>query len=410
MRVQVNLTGNAPNEYTWDLRNVDRKINAASDDCYTRLDFRQTGTRCVLCNLTKEGEYHHLARLLKLPEVYVDQTDQANRTALTHARDVKTAALLLAAGANSSHRDYENRSVLWWFDRRNDYEMIKLLLAAAAEPGPPDAAHNTLLHHRAQRSDGNYNSQIIMKKYLAHGLAVDAVNAAGATPLMLAAARGQPALYDFFLATGAAVTVRTPAGENLLHWAYAQNPTPEDYGLIADLVARGVPINAPDATGALPIHKAVAQGAVGRVKALLAAGSKYHGQTAGHSLLHTAVQIPGNKPIAELLLTRGLDLNERTVPTGDTPLMLAIRSNDYALVEFLLAQKARTDTRNAAKQNAYGVARRAAYALIAEQKAAVKKLAPGVNSTVIEEEITRQFHARRQENRKIINLLKPYYE
>ena len=406
LRVKINITGVNENEYYWDLRGVDSKIQSASDACYTQLNFAQTGHRCVLCNLTKEGEDAHLQRLLGQANVYIDQTDQSNRTALMHARDYKTAALLLAAGANSNHRDYDNRSVLWWFDQRNDYEMIKLLLATGPEPAPPDADQNTLLHQRAQHSDGNYNAQIIMKKYLDNGFAVDAVNAVGQTPLMIAVRRGNKALYDFFRAQGAALTVKNSAGGNLIHMAYQAEPAPSNYAIIKDLVARGVPINAPDAQGELPIHKAVAQGDYARVKLLIAHGSHYKGEVDGQSLLHQAVQVPGNMKIAELLLDKGLALEGRTRPGGDTALLLAIRSNNYPMVEFLLQQNARTDLRNAAKQNAHGVARRTAYSLIAQQKAALKEITPGANHALLQEKITRDFHTRRRENRKIINLLK----
>ena len=91
-------------------------------------------------------------------------------------------------------------------------------------------------------------------------------------------------------------------------------------------------VKAPD----ISIHEAAKTGNIEAVQAHLAAGTNINAKDGGFTPLHLAI---GNKEIVQLLITKGADVNARSV-VGWTPLQYATGDNKKDVVELLIAEGA----------------------------------------------------------------------
>ncbi|MBS0304216.1 MAG: ankyrin repeat domain-containing protein [Proteobacteria bacterium] len=144
----------------------------------------------------------------------------------------------------------------------DDARTVQSLLARGFDPNTRDEKGQVALYLALR--DG---SPRVAEALLAHpGLEVDAANAAGETPLMIAALHGESAWVQRLLARGAAVQRK---GWTPLHYA-AAGPEPR---LIALLLARGAAIDARAPNGTTALMMAAGYGAIDGAALLLEHGA-----------------------------------------------------------------------------------------------------------------------------------------
>jgi ankyrin repeat protein len=174
--------------------------------------------------------------------------------------------LLVAAGADVEHRDAGGTSVLKWVRRLGTPEMLELVRRpertsdTIAEPGPTD------LHRAARTGDADR-----IQECLHAGVRVEARDADGSTPLLLAARQHRRAATAALLAAGADPYRPARTGYTPLLLA-ATNAV-----ALRPFIAAGVDLNRLNPKlGIAPLHHAARQGAADAVKELLTAGADPH--------------------------------------------------------------------------------------------------------------------------------------
>lgn len=126
----------------------------------------------------------------------------------------RTAELLLEKGANLDQPDNDGFTpLLLAFTKWGDIDFVKILLDQGADVAEKTKDGSTALHLAA----GCW--QEACKELLARGPEIDAVNDAGYTPLLCAAAAGEKSILERLLGQGAAADARTVEGETALDLA-----------------------------------------------------------------------------------------------------------------------------------------------------------------------------------------------
>jgi uncharacterized protein len=145
---------------------------------------------------------------------------------------------------------------------RDDGRGVAQWLARGFDPNARDPQGQTALH-LALRDDSPQVVESLLKRA---NLDVDALNAAGETPLMMAALRGQLEWVRRLLERGAKVHID---GWSPIHYA-ATGPQPK---IVALLLDRGAPIEALSPNRTTPLMMAAGYGAEANVDLLLARGA-----------------------------------------------------------------------------------------------------------------------------------------
>ena len=204
---------------------------------------------------------------------------------------------------------------------------ILVLLAASVSAQAPPAGDR---FYQAIRQD-----DLAALRALVRDEGVNAKDAQGQTPLMLAAAFGSPDAVRFLIASGADVKAANHAGVTALHWAAS------DLTKTRMLLDAGADVNAVSQLGRTPlIVAASANGTADVVRLLLAKGADVNAADAlGVTPLIAAANVD-NVDVANMLLARGADAHA-TARTGQpaTALMGAAVNGNAGLVRALLARK-----------------------------------------------------------------------
>ena len=145
---------------------------------------------------------------------------------------------------------------------RDDGDTVAQLLQRGFDPNARNPEGQTALH-LALRDQSPRVAEALWRH---PGLEVDASNASGETPLMLAALRGQFEWAQRLLARGAKVH---QAGWSPLHYAATGTET----RLVALLLDRGAPIDAASPNRSTPLMMAARYGAEATVDLLLQRGA-----------------------------------------------------------------------------------------------------------------------------------------
>ena len=220
-------------------------------------------------------------------------------------------------------------------------DVIRLLLEYGADPNPPtvyDWYDESPLFYAAKLWHEGHSAIIAL--LLEYGADINARSVGGLTPFHRAMARAQPALVELLLDHGADIHPRTnfehyglggPVATPL-HIAAEYNPNIES---IAVLLDEGAAINAKDAIGITPLHRATGGIHTGRteqrnfevVKLLLAHGAKVNTEDRhGYTPLLSAIESAQTYALVELLLSHGADVNAKN-RYGNTPLHWAIEKD-----------------------------------------------------------------------------------
>jgi len=125
---------------------------------------------------------------------------------------------------------------------------------------------------------------------------------------------------------------------------------------------------APDKSDDPSLHEAVKQGRFEEVEALLAGGAAVDARNSyGHTPLHVAVNTRQAVRMATLLLRHGADVNAVETDDGDTPLHEAAMYGRVEAVRFLLAHKARLESRTESDRTPLATAARFGYAEVVRE-------------------------------------------
>lgn len=143
------------------------------------------------------------------------------------------------------------------------------------------------------------------------------------------------------------LTLQDNKQNSLLHWA-ALNGNLE---FMQYLINQGHDLNSRNADGDTPMHFAAKVGKSAAVKLLLNHGALLAPKDNHDKSPLMQAFLNNHKDVMLVLLQRGADVDTWDPRTSDTLLMLAIRNNDAAMVEFLLQRRA-----NIRYENTAGVA------------------------------------------------------
>jgi len=222
-------------------------------------------------------------------------------------------------------------------DRRRDRSEYAMRLASTAllllvangvfaQPVPVDDRF-----YQAIRQDN-----LTLLRALIRAKGINANDAQGQTPLMLAAAFGSPEAVRLLIASGAEVSAASHAGATALHWAAT------DLTKTRLLLEAHADVNAVSQIGRTPlIVAASANGTAAIVSLMLAKGAAVNAADAtGITPLVAAANVD-NLEAARVLLAHGADVRA-TARTGlpATPLMGAAVNGNTELVRTLLTRKA----------------------------------------------------------------------
>jgi len=211
-----------------------------------------------------------------------------------------------------------------------------------------DAAGESLLHHAARK-----DNQEIVSLLIDYGSDPEARNREGETPLLLAAEHSSnPWIAAVLLKSGANINAFDNAGNFILHKSILN----EEGGpaMIGYLCRRGIEVDRRQGDrkdGFTPLHLAVLQANIKNVDALLRMGAEPLERVGEETTLHLIARSSGKKSeihapeILELMLEYDFNVNEQD-GRGDTPLHIAARNNRSKLVRILLQHGASPEIKN----------------------------------------------------------------
>jgi ankyrin repeat protein len=264
---------------------------------------------------------------------------------------------LLAAKANVNARRNGGLTPLHLASGHGRFRVAKRLLAAGADVNAREDGDWTPLHRAA--SEGHDN---LVRLLLDAGGDPRAADRQGSTPLQYAVLNRHRAAIDLLTARGVGGGGEV-SGAAALGLA-ARDGHPDGVRLF---LSKGVPVDAPDANGLTPLHRAISRRPGGSsdwetvrlaeqhevVALLLAAGAntEVRGRD-GNRPLHSAAMF-GRVEIAEMLIARGAQIDARN-DWKWTPLHYAATQHQPAMVQLLLDRGADIHARNSNGRTALG--------------------------------------------------------
>lgn len=301
----------------------------------------------------KDGEA--AVKLLLGKGAKVDVRNHEGETPLHRAKDVAVAAALLDAGADMN-ATAKGRSALF-AAAQTSVELLTLFLERGADLHAVGPTGITLMHAAASSSSDVEKDRARIKFLQGKGLNVNALDAAGRTPLYYAT-RGE-AIFSAFFGGMPSFNERTTSVDLLLE--AGANPNLADHRgwtplhvaafanqerLVKALLAKKANVNARTETGMTPLHLACRKGFVGKEELTSAAlmllpdemladlaESDLQGIADGLSVLF------GSSVKADavgLLVKAGADLRAKDA-AGRTPLGVALQSGFTEAQQALLA-------------------------------------------------------------------------
>eukprot|EP01102_Stenamoeba_stenopodia_P008656 TRINITY_DN2515_c0_g1_i1.p1 TRINITY_DN2515_c0_g1~~TRINITY_DN2515_c0_g1_i1.p1 ORF type:complete len:1052 (-),score=252.73 TRINITY_DN2515_c0_g1_i1:98-2863(-) len=156
------------------------------------------------------GKYECTRLLLEAPQMIVDLQDNEGCTPFFLAcyQGYLEVARLLAPYSRIDCYDNDGRTALLVAAERNHLEIVDLLLELGANTQVCDHSGNTCLHRAAK----NKNAVDVIQRLLVKKAAINAVNAKGYTPLMVAASLGHYRVCKVFINNGANLLQRDTTG------------------------------------------------------------------------------------------------------------------------------------------------------------------------------------------------------
>ena len=178
----------------------------------------------------------------------------------------------------------------------------------------------------------------------AQPLAVPTPDQVAGSPLAEAARQGDADTVRALLRQEMDVNAPGIDGTPALHWAVRV----DDRNMASMLLDAGADVNRTNRYGMAPLHVAVQNRHVDMARQLLESGADTEAADGSGELpLHLAIRT-GADDMLELLLSHGAQVDGRDLNYGQTPLMLAVREENIALVQRLLEADADLDAQSLA--------------------------------------------------------------
>lgn len=169
--------------------------------------------------------------------------------------------------------------------------------------------------------------------------AVPLVAATVTSPLIAAASSGDTATVRALIKQGHDVNAPGPDGATALHWAVRA----DDLASVDALIRAGARVDAANALGIRPAYVAAQQGNAAILRRLLDAKAEVEtADVAGDTLLTAAVRAESTESV-RLLIERGAKVNVADPDLSQTPLMVATRGNNTAIMRLLATAGATID-------------------------------------------------------------------
>lgn len=282
--------------------------------------------------------------------------------------DVETARRMIAAGAdvNAPYDEYANRSFLDACYRGN-LELVKMLVEAGANVNLPDVCGTVPL---VRAIVSIHDTDEVIKYLIASGADVSGRDGSMSLPLHVAVSENDIKIAAQLLEVGANPDIEDDEGKNALFGAVENG----NERMLLLLLNHGANVNHEADDGNTPLSLSCIKGNVGLCKLLIEHGAKCDGGDSilGNSILMDAI-LGGNPDCVKLILKQGVDVNVENdecdtalsmaifynmdldiveqilnagadpnvvLSWGRTPLSLAVRDEDYNVMELLLRRDA----------------------------------------------------------------------
>jgi ankyrin repeat protein len=247
---------------------------------------------------------------------------------------------LLAAGAHAAAADSSDNTPLHSAAAAGAADTVSRLLDAGAEVWSANSDLELPLHLAIAGGHTAAAVQLIAAAKASDEQSINAVTAAGAAPIHLAAVKDSSMLRVLLQCSALQVDVVDGAGQTALHLAAAGGYLKN----IRQLVQHGASLGVADVQGAHPLHLAAAGGFIESVKCLVTAGADRAALDAdGATPLH---RLPLQTCSPQLVALLATPSNINRVVGGTTLLHTAAASSNEEVVAALLAAGATTGTHN----------------------------------------------------------------
>lgn len=253
---------------------------------------------------------------------------RANRQAI--------AQFLLDKGAEVNAKNGTNDTALIHAAAKGSVPVARVLLRAKADPNIANIDGGDALIYSILKKD-----PAMVDLLLDNGAALDRRYDEGKTALIMAIEQGQPAIAKTLIAKGADVN----AGDENQKTALIHACEKRDAATVKALIAAGANPNAASKYGDMPLDTAIGEKHLVITRFLIENGADFKSTTA-----LTSAVIAGSREIADLLIAKGADINERGAD-GKTPLIYAVAA-DTGIVRALVAKGADVNARDNEGQTA----------------------------------------------------------
>ena len=244
--------------------------------------------------------------------------------------DLEQVKLHISNGADVNAKDQRGRAALHRAANAGHIEVVRLLIEHGADVNIGDKLKRTPLEHAAVAGRTE-----VAKLLIERGANPDARNQDGSTSLHVAAGSTDKDTVRLLIDEGADVTLKDAAGQTPLHAAMmSANASRRE---IVDIIV---------ATGKVPstIHLAAYMGDLAKVKTFIEEGVAVNENDPGAATALHCAAAGGQKEVAQLLLSRGADVNVQAAD-GMTPLRSAVFYSDNAeTVKLLIANGANVNS------------------------------------------------------------------
>ncbi len=313
------------------------------------------------------GGHEQVVSLLVTHGAKVDARDADEWTPLhmaAHLGHRGVTELVLRNGADVNARNGQGHTPLWCAQDRGQHDIVELLRqhgAGEKTPPAPDRSEAAKPLHQAT-ADGDIE---LMASLISQGADVNAKDENGWTPLHHAVAQRGRETIRWLLANGADVGLRNNNGWTPLDFAadqrqkgiaqllLSQNKETSlftaayvgDVEETTQLVGAGATVNAKDASGLTPLHRATKYGYVKIVELLVAKGARVNetdgnGDTALHYAARCDRVVSGEpKDLILFLLSHGARVNQANTH-GDTPIQAALPWQPKEVIDLLIEKGA----------------------------------------------------------------------
>mmetsp|Transcript_7010 Transcript_7010/g.18791 ORF Transcript_7010/g.18791 Transcript_7010/m.18791 type:complete len:501 (-) Transcript_7010:568-2070(-) len=239
--------------------------------------------------------------------------------------DFVMASLLLQAGADVAHTDWEGRTALFDAAFRADTRLARLLIEHGADVNHRDHQGNTILMKASFRGDLQ-----MVHLALSHGAHIDLPELDGATAFLRATRRGHLDVAQLLLEYGANVNHAEGRGLTALLYAVGQG----DLNVADFLLVRGANPCQSSGDGRIPLVAAASLGDYEMASLLLRHGAEVNGSnSAGCSALLKATS-RGDLRLVKLLLSHGANMLQAD-QRGHTASLEAFRGGHARVIELL---------------------------------------------------------------------------